>query len=75
VNPDAGSSRDSTRATVYTPGAAPIPRRAGDNSDPLPTTQDLSMRDTAAQLRADIQSRRRRVDSLNHVVDSLAKPR
>jgi hypothetical protein len=75
ANPDAGSSRDSTAATVYSPGAAPIPRVSGGSPDPLPTTQDLSMRDTAASIRAEVASRRRRVDSLAHVVDSLGRPR
>jgi hypothetical protein len=75
VNPDAGSSRDSTRATVYSPGAAPIPRPSGGSADPLPTMQDISMRDSAASLRAEVAARRRRVDSLAHVVDSLGRPR
>src|SRR5581483_2458053 len=35
-NPEADASRDSTAATVYTHGAAPIPRRSGGSADPLP---------------------------------------
>jgi hypothetical protein len=74
-NPEADASRDSTAAAVYAPGAAPIPRRSSGTADPMATTQDLSMRDSTSQLRADIVARRKRVDSLNHVVDSLQKPR
>jgi hypothetical protein len=75
ANPDAGSSRDSTAATVYSPGAAPIPRVSGGSPDPMPTTQDISMRDSAASLRTELAARRHRVDSLAQVVDSLGRPR
>ena len=75
ANPDGGSSRDSTAATVFTPGAAPIPRISGGGPDPMATGQDVSMRDSAASLRADIAARRHRLDSLAHVVDSLGRPR
>jgi hypothetical protein len=74
--PDVNTSGDSTAATVYRRGAAPIPRVSGaGGSQPAPTGQDISMRDSAASLRADIVARRRRVDSLAHVVDSLGQPR
>jgi hypothetical protein len=41
----------------------------------MAATPDLSIRDSAEALRADIAARRHRVDSLAHVVDSLGRPR
>jgi hypothetical protein len=58
-------------AAVFKPGAAPIPQATGDGGP----TPDLSLRDSAASLRAAIAARRRRIDSLSHVVDSLGRPR
>jgi hypothetical protein len=74
--PQVNTGADSTAATVYRSGAAPIPRASGPGvSAPAPAAQDISMRDSAASLRADIAARRHRVDSLAHVVDSLGKPK
>jgi hypothetical protein len=66
--------RDSA-AAVYKSGAAPIPRISGPSGASMAATPDLSIRDSAEQLRADIAARRHRVDSLAHVVDSLGRPR
>jgi hypothetical protein len=74
--PDVNTTDDSTAATVYHSGAAPIPRASGGGGPAsMSSTPDVSMRDSTASLRADIAARRRRVDSLAHVVDSLGKPR
>ncbi len=67
--------RDSA-AAVFKSGAAPIPRVSGSSGMTTSSvTPDLSIRDTAEALRADIAARRHRVDSLAHVVDSLGRPR
>jgi len=79
-------------APVYTPGAAPIPRRATpgsrgqrDGTGPLPpagadsggaeASPSPSSHTPAelAAIRDEIARRRRRVDSLRHVIDSLSK--
>ena len=74
--PDVNTTDDSTAATVYHSGAAPIPRASGGGGPvAMSSTPEVSARDSTASLRADIAARRRRVDSLAHVVDSLGKPR
>ena len=60
---------------MYHSGAAPIPRASGRGGPvSLSSTPDVSMRDSTVSLRADIAARRRRVDSLAHVVVSLGTP-
>lgn len=75
-------------APVYTPGAAPMPRATEGSGQRLPATSSPAAPNSPAvpdagsehtssaelvAIRAEIARRRQRVDSLRHVLDSLAK--